>query len=170
MKRFKSARSAALALAVPISTYGAHERAESPGGRDYGPDEARRYARHFGVTPEWLLIGPPDPTSGRPANEPLGKLAPKVRIVGYVGIGAQVHLYSILPENLEEIAVSVLAADLWSDGSWQWHRTLFQPLADTVQRPAPARDSDLLGHLCVVALRTVVLSLSGRSADQESSS
>ena len=33
------------------------ERAESPGGRDYGPEEATRYARRFGVTPEWLLTG-----------------------------------------------------------------------------------------------------------------
>src|SRR5216684_6547066 len=69
MKRFRSARSAAIALAIPISTYGAHERAESPGGRDYGPDEARRYARHFGVTPEWLLTGHREPAD-ESANVP----------------------------------------------------------------------------------------------------
>jgi hypothetical protein len=56
-KRFKSARSAAKALGIAISTYGAHERAEAPGGRDYGPNEAQRYGRFFGVTPEWLLTG-----------------------------------------------------------------------------------------------------------------
>ena len=54
---FKSGRLAAQALGIPISTYGAHERAEAEGGRDYGPDEAKRYAKRFGVTPEWLLTG-----------------------------------------------------------------------------------------------------------------
>ena len=46
-KRFKSARLAAQAMGIAVSTYGAHERAETPGGRDYGPDEARKYARRF---------------------------------------------------------------------------------------------------------------------------
>src|SRR5713226_5719130 len=55
--RFRSARAAALAMGIPVSTYGAHERAQLPGGRDFGTDEARRYARRFGVTPEWLLLG-----------------------------------------------------------------------------------------------------------------
>ncbi len=56
-KFFKSGRSAAAALGVPAATYGAHERAESPGGRDYGPKEAQQYGRRFGVSPEWLLTG-----------------------------------------------------------------------------------------------------------------
>lgn len=54
---FRSARAAAAALGVPPATYGAHERAESAKGRDYGPDEAQRYGRHFRVSPEWLLTG-----------------------------------------------------------------------------------------------------------------
>lgn len=54
---FRSARAAAQALDVAVSTYGAHEKAEQPGARDYGPDEARRYARRFRVTPEFLLTG-----------------------------------------------------------------------------------------------------------------
>ena len=66
---------------MPVSTYGAHERAESPGGRDYGPDEAKRYARRFGVTPEWLLTGREPCGPGDP-NEPP---APKIRVLGYVG-------------------------------------------------------------------------------------
>ena len=44
-------------MGIPVSTYGAHERAQSPGGRDYGPEDAKKYARRFGVTPEWLLTG-----------------------------------------------------------------------------------------------------------------
>jgi hypothetical protein len=110
MKRFKSARSAALALAIPISTYGAHERAEAPGGRDYGPDEARRYARYLGVSPEWLLMGQPQPADGHPIDEVADKFAPKARIVGYVGSGGQAHLYTVGPEDLEEITVPIVAA------------------------------------------------------------
>jgi hypothetical protein len=40
-------------MGIPIFTYGSH--AHLPGGRDFGPDEAKRYARRLGVTPEWLL-------------------------------------------------------------------------------------------------------------------
>ena len=56
-EKFRSARAAALAFGVPISTYGAHERAEAPGGRDFGPEEAAYYARLLNVTAEWLLTG-----------------------------------------------------------------------------------------------------------------
>src|SRR2546430_11841325 len=42
-EHLKSARLAGKAMGIPVSTYGAHERAESPGGRDYGPDEAKKY-------------------------------------------------------------------------------------------------------------------------------
>ena len=83
-KRFKSARIAGKALGIPVSTYGAHERAQSPGGRDYGPEDAKKYARRFGVTPEWLLTGrEPFPTG---ADE--SPAAPKVPVVGYVGAGS----------------------------------------------------------------------------------
>src|SRR6266436_2020838 len=79
-KRFKSGRAAANAMGIPVSTYGAHERAESPGGRDYGPDEAKRYARRFQVTPEWLLTG-----SGLSPTGEEEAPAPKIQVVGYVG-------------------------------------------------------------------------------------
>ena len=57
LKYFRSARLAAIALRMPVSTYGAHERAQARGGRDYGPEEATRFGRRFGVMPEWLLTG-----------------------------------------------------------------------------------------------------------------
>ena len=83
-KRFKSARLAGKAMGIPVSTYGAHERAQSPGGRDYGPEDAKKYARRFGVTPEWLLTGrEPFPTGADEAPP-----APKVPVVGYVGAGS----------------------------------------------------------------------------------
>jgi phage repressor protein C with HTH and peptisase S24 domain len=84
-KKYKSARLAGKAIGIPVSTYGAHERAETPGGRDYGPDEAKRYARRFGVTPEWLLTGR-EPM--RPGGGPDEVPAPKIRVLGYVGAGS----------------------------------------------------------------------------------
>src|SRR4029079_14108624 len=81
-KRFKSARSAAKALGIAISTYGAHERAAAPGGRDYGPNEAQRYGRFFGVTPEWLLTGRKPFPSDDPEEPPPG---PQERVVGHAG-------------------------------------------------------------------------------------
>src|SRR4029453_8750315 len=67
-KHFKSARRAGKAMGIPVSTYGAHERAEAPGGRDYGPDEAKKYGRRFKVAPEWLLPGR-EPFPGAGAEE-----------------------------------------------------------------------------------------------------
>src|SRR5215510_3126966 len=96
-KRYKSARLAAKAMGIAVSTYGAHERAEQPGGRDYGPDEAKKYARRFGVTPEWLLTGrEPFPTG---AFDP----PPKVRVVGYVGAGAETHIYDVDQGDLDAV-------------------------------------------------------------------
>src|SRR5437763_1517055 len=74
-RHFKSARLAAKAMGIAVSTYGAHERAEDPGGRDFGPDEAKRYGRRFKVTPEWLLTG-----YGRGPDDPPG-FEPPVRDV-----------------------------------------------------------------------------------------
>src|SRR6266567_6103228 len=90
-KRFKSGRAAANAMGIAVSTYGAHERAEAPGGRDYGPDEAKRYARRFQVTPEWLLTGRGRGPGEEPpfeAEAPDVSGAPKISVVGYVGAGA----------------------------------------------------------------------------------
>ena len=147
-KKFKSARLAGKAMGIPVSTYGAHERAEAPGGRDYGPDEAKRYARRFGVTPEWLLTG----------REPLAPgeevPPPKVRVVGYVGAGSETHLYSVSQGDLDEVeqpwgsneatvAVEIRGESL---GSFLNRWLVFY---DDVRRPVT---SDLIGELCVVGL------------------
>ena len=155
MKQFKSARSAAVALAIPISTYGAHERAESPGGRDYGPDEARCYARYFGVTPEWLLMGE-QPAGDRMADDVVEKLAPRLPIIGYVGNGGQAHLYTVGPGDLEEIAVpmpaitrSLVGLEIRGTSVGRYlNRWLI--LYQDLRRPlTPA----LIGHLCIVGLK-----------------
>jgi hypothetical protein len=105
-RRYKSGRIAAKELGVAISTYGAHERAESAGGRDYGPDEAKFYARRLGVTPEWLLTGRWLGPDGKPAKvgEP-EKVAVrlKVPVVGYIGSGSRAHFYDVAQADLDEV-------------------------------------------------------------------
>src|SRR5690242_10600953 len=86
-RRFASAREAAIALAVPVSTYGAHERAQSPGGRDYGPDEAQRYAEFFGVTAEWLLTGYASSASSVADGAPTPQSIRKIRSLAISGLG-----------------------------------------------------------------------------------
>ena len=90
---FKSARLAAKAMGIAVSTYGAHERAEDPGGRDYGPDEAKRYARRFKVTPEWLLTGYGRGPDGEEPPERDVWATPNVPLVGYVGAGAAASIH-----------------------------------------------------------------------------
>src|SRR5213080_3893433 len=97
-RHFKSARLAAKAMGVPVSTYGAHERAEDPGGRDFGPEEAVRYGKRFKVMPEWLLTGRwLDPDGDKPivVDEPEEVITFKVPVVGYVGAGAKAHFYDV---------------------------------------------------------------------------
>jgi hypothetical protein len=153
--RFRSARAAALAMGIPTSTYGAHERAEQPGGRDYGPDEATQYARRFGVTPEWLLTGVGsefDTTFAPEAFE--ASLKPSIPVVGYVGAGAQAHYYAVSEGHLDEIArpelfhENTVILEIRDDDLGplfnRW-RVFF----DEVREPVTP---DLFGYLCVVAL------------------
>jgi hypothetical protein len=155
-KKFTSARSAAISLGVAVATYGAHERAQSAGGRDYGPDEARRYARQFDVTPEWLLTG--YRTAHDSANmpeQPNQPSATKLQIIGYVGTAARAHLYAVTPEDLEELEVSRLVTESTSVleirgngmGSFYSHWLI---LFDDLRKPATP---DLIGKLCVVGLK-----------------
>src|SRR5919108_5510200 len=111
---FKSARLAAKAMGIAISTYGAHERAEAAGGRDYGPDEAKFYARRFGVSPEWLLTGrgqgQRDEFPGIPMV-PEEETTPKVPVVGYVGAGAEAHFYAVAQGGLDLVDQPAGASD-----------------------------------------------------------
>jgi hypothetical protein len=119
LKHFKSARLAAIALRMPVSTYGAHERAEAPGGRDYGPEEATRYARRFGVIPEWLLTGwrPPqqeqDGEAGRSAPLPAEELKAPVKatipVRGYISAGPDAYRVVDSQGRIVEIDLSTEA-------------------------------------------------------------
>jgi hypothetical protein len=149
-KRFKSARAAGKALGIPVSTYGAHERAESPGGRDYGPEEAKRYGRRFGVTPEWLLTGREQFRPGD-ADE---SSAPKVPVIGYVGAGAQAHLYEVVKRDLDEVdppgsTEDTVAVEVRSNSLGPFfNRWLI--FYDDLRRPVTP---DHIGELCVVGLK-----------------
>ena len=149
-RRFKSARLAAKAMRTPVSTYGAHERAQTPGGRDYGPEDAIKYARRFGVTPEWLLSGrEPFPTG---AEEP--PPAPKVRVVGYVGAGATAHLYDVAQPDLDEVngpsdaSEDTVAVEIRGESLGPFFNRWYV-FYDDVHRPMTP---DLIGQLCVVGL------------------
>jgi hypothetical protein len=155
---FKSARLAAKALGLAISTYGAHERAESAGGRDYGPDEAKFYARRFGVSPEWLLTGrgqgERDEFPGIPPVLEEEEEASKVPVVGYVGAGAETHLYAVAQDGLDQVERPCDASD--TTVAVEIRGESLGPLFnrwlvfyDSVRRP-PTRD--LVGELCVVGL------------------
>ena len=70
---FGSASSAAKSLGIAVSTYISHEN----GNREFNADHAKRYARRFAVTPEWLLWGDGEMTTSTPADEtPLNLTAP----------------------------------------------------------------------------------------------
>ena len=148
-KHFKSARLAGKAMGIAVSTYGAHERAESPGGRDYGPDEAKRYGRRFKVAPEWLLTG----REPFPAPEPSEPPAPKVPVVGYVGAGSAAHFYDVAPSDLDEIDPpdaneSTVAVEIRGDSLGPFFNR-WLVFYDDVRRPMTP---DLIGQLCVVGL------------------
>jgi len=157
-KLFKSARAAAKALDIAISTYGAHERAEAPGGRDYGPDEAKRYGRRFRVTPEWLLTGRklvPAPTDGPfEPEEPNEPTVPKVQVAGYVGAGAEAHFYAVAQGDLDEVdapegsSEDTVSVEIRGEslGSFFDRWLVFY---DDVRRPVTP---DLVGRICVVGL------------------
>ncbi len=151
---FKSARLAAKAMGLALSTYGAHERAQAEGGRDYGPNEAKFYGRRLGVSPEWLLTGrgqgPRDEFPGIafvPEEE-----TPKVPVVGYVGAGGQAHLYAVAQGDLDRVHPPPGASDTTvavevrgnSLGPTFDRWLVFY---DSVQRPPTP---ELIGELCAV--------------------
>jgi hypothetical protein len=154
---FKSARLAGKALGIAISTYGAHERAEAAGGRDYGPDEAKFYARRFGVSPEWLLTGrgqgPRDEFPGIPALLEAEE-EPKLPVIGYVGAGSQAHLYAVAQDDLDLVDQphgapdTAVAVEIRGDSLGPFFNR-WLVFYDSVRRPVTP---DLIGELCVVGL------------------
>jgi hypothetical protein len=127
------------------------------GGRDYGPEEAQRYAERFGVTPEWLLTGHRAEADGS-ADLPVQPRRPaptRRSVIGYVGTAAESHFYAVAPEEFDETegatpattestaALEIRGTSLGSQLD-RWF-----VLYDDMSKPPIA---DLIGELCVVAL------------------
>jgi hypothetical protein len=146
-RRFPSARAAAIDFGIPVSTYGAHERAQARGGRDFGPHEARQYARRLGVTTEWLLTGYHPSAQARPQSTIIA------RIQGYIGLDGEVRLFNILPENLEtELPPLVTEATvgLAIRGNSLGHAFANWVLIyDDLREPVAP---EVIGELCVIGL------------------
>jgi hypothetical protein len=165
-KRFRSARSAAKALGIPLSTYGAHERAEWPGGRDYNPEQAQRYAQRFGVTPEWLLTGRRQSADDAAdvSEQPKESTTTKSPIIGYIGVDAKIYFYAVSLESLDVaetprlVTASTVALEIHGNSLGFYLNHCFV-LYDDVRR---AVTPNLIGELCVIGLkdgRTVVKQL-----------
>ena len=153
---FPTARVAAQTIGVAVSTYFAHERAEDPLGRDYGPDQARYYGKRFRVTPEWLLTGfGPGPTGEPPIfPEQPDPAIPRVLVMGYVGAGSTAHFYDVDQGNLDEVTPpegatpSTIAVEIRGESlGTVFNRWLV--FYDNVRRPVTP---ELIGELCVVGL------------------
>ena len=142
-RNFEQAVDAARAYGWKESTYISHEN----GIRGLKPAVAKRYAKAFKVTPEWLLYG-----DTRRADAP--DQAKVVRVIGYVGAGAQAYFDD--PGDLtdevpapdgateETVAVEVRGESLGP----LFDRWLV--FYDDVHRPVTA---DQINRLCVVGLR-----------------
>lgn len=79
---YRTAKEAAEAMGVPVTTYTQHERGERgiPRGR------ASQYADFFRTTPEWLLFG---------REAAVRAKGPKaIPLVGYVGAGSQAYFFA----------------------------------------------------------------------------
>jgi hypothetical protein len=153
---FQSARLAAQAIGIAVSTYGAHERAEDPGGRDYGPNEAKYYAKRFRVTPEWLLTGfGPGPTGEAIVYpEQPDPAIPRVPVVGYVGAGSTAHFYDVEQGNFDEVVPpegstpSTVAVEIRGESlGTVFNRWIV--FYDNIHRPVAP---ELIGELCVLGL------------------
>jgi hypothetical protein len=163
-RRFRSARAAALAMGIPVPTYGSHERAQLPGGRDYGPEEARRYARRFGVTPEWLLTGRHQDWVEDPFEDPFDIPFPPEQfeeprtrallVLGYVGAAWHGHYYDLSQGVIDEIdapdskvdATSVIELRDHGLGHYFDRWTVY---FDEIREPVTP---DLHGFICIAEL------------------
>jgi len=148
---FETSLEAAQALGIPPVSYWQYEHAELPQGRDYGPNEAERFARRFRVSPEWLLTGR---GKGIGDSEPIVPPdASKVPVVGYLGAGARVHFHAAAAAQGEVdrptgAPASTVALRIRGDSlGGIFDRWLLY--YDSFRRTPP---TELIDELCVVAL------------------
>jgi SOS-response transcriptional repressor LexA len=101
-KGYSTAKAAAEAMGVAVPTYIQHEN----GTRGLPAKRADRYARFFGVRPEWLLYGK---ANGEPAA-PKPQAARTVPLISWVAAGALGDPSTQIPEGTETIEISGLPA------------------------------------------------------------
>ncbi len=143
---YRSAREAALQNRWPESSYRAHEA----GTRTIGQDDAERYARRFRaagaeISARAILFDGAEPARPAPQSVPL---------VGYVGAGAEAHLFAEAQGPFDEVPApegpteDTVAVEIRGDslGSFfdQW-----VVYYDDVRSPVT---NDLIGKLCVAGL------------------
>jgi SOS-response transcriptional repressor LexA len=146
---FATSLDAARALGIPPASYWQYEHAELSRGRDYGPNEAERFARRFRVSPEWLLTGR---GRGIGKTEPIEPPdASKVPVVGYVGPGARAHFHAAAQGEVDRptgAPASTVALEIRGDSlGGIFDRWLIY--YDSVRRPATPEQ---MGELCAVGL------------------
>lgn len=141
---FGSPTDAARAYGWNQSTYISHEN----GTRGLKPAVVERYAKAFRVPAEWILYA-----KGTKAT-PEQKAARTVRVVGYVGAGAQTHFFGD-QGDLDEVPAPDSASDrtVAVEVRGESLGALFDRwlvFYDDVHRPVT---TDQIGRLCVVGLR-----------------
>lgn len=94
---YTDATAAALAFGWKPPTYLAHEN----GSRGLRPDVARRYARAFGVNPEWLLFGRgPSAAPVDSVAQEAGALIPIFDVTASAGHGAALMEHDLIEDHL----------------------------------------------------------------------
>lgn len=150
MQKFPSMRSAANSFGWNENTYKSHELGLRRRG-SLTEDDAKKYARAFGVSVTWLMSGRGDPHGGEVAQRGRRQTVP---LVGYVGAGAEAHFYASADEGLGEVDAPPGSTDLTraaeirgeSLGPLFEHWLVYY---DDVRTPVTP---DLIGHLCIVGL------------------
>lgn len=133
---YKSGAEAAKSLGVPPATFNAHERAESPGGRDYGPDEAAKYAAKFKVDDAWLLTG----KGKAPAHQ--AKFAPDAGIENVLtSLGGHIDSSSMLYEENDGYRPTVPLVGYVRAGAEAVFLPLLESELDRVPAPPGANDN-----------------------------
>lgn len=141
---FKNATEAARRHKWSIDTYRSHEN----GMRGLSRKAAVKYGKQFKVSAGWLLYGED------PAQALSTKKRTTVPLVGYVGAGAEAHLFAEGQGPFEDVSApedatdDTVAVEIRGDslGSFFDRWLVYY---DDVRRPVT---SDLLGKLCVVGL------------------
>ncbi|WP_207211385.1 MULTISPECIES: XRE family transcriptional regulator [Rhodoplanes] len=139
----KSPREAAKRHRWNENTYKAREG----GLRDFGVEEAKEYAKAFGVSWIWLV-------SGEEPQSPANRAPVMVPLVGYVGAGAEAYFFAGSQGELDRVDApdgagpNTVAVEIRGDslGSFFDRWLVFY---DDVRRPITP---DLIGKLCVVGL------------------